>query len=269
MICGLYCLIHPTIPFSRGLFYIMIGSGCIAIIFQLDANPAPQPLQQLANNGIGRIVADIHAKGKSLTCQHCGKSFHTPPLIQGSSTFCSEACKAAGYTRLERPRFFLQPPLPPEELHVLLEQAIQFGERAIQAQQSGKTDRPLMIATHRGRGASAHTKKVINGLRLYQLDEWAQQLKQHPPPEPQLQGGIKGSQAFFQHARHAQQALQQIQPQQNPFALFQLTEPIELSDLAKLSPYDANTQAAYDRLHTLLQEGERELQQLLSATPHA
>lgn len=260
---GLWGWFQPSWAISRSALLVFLGGSILLLLTRLDQHPAPLTPEQLQEQGIGHIAARIAPQQEALRCQHCRKSFHTPPKIQGTAIFCSDECMIAGHTRMEKPRFYLQPPLTPEQCHTHLEQAIQLGERALQASSKRKEDRPLLLATHQGKGALSKSKRVIQSLRIYKRPEWADQLAASPPPEPQIQGGLRGSKAFFKAAKKIQAQLDKLDPHDQPFALFQLTEPIDLTDAHALAAPTPQHQEAKDHLLMLLEQGQREFEQLL------
>lgn len=272
LIVGLFLFVLGTVYWlqsslsnSMGSFFILLGMGWLGLLSKYSTYQFPISVDVLEQNGIGRTVAQVGSSAQEpLFCQNCGKTFTTQPFIQGASLFCSELCKIASHTRLEKPRYFLHPPLPVQELQLLLEQAIQFGERAMRAASQEDIDRPLVMATHQGKGARQKIKKVCESLKIYNQNQWVEELQRHPAPEPMIKGGYQGDPHFFTLARELQQFLTSLHTETNPFQLFNLIEPIELADLQKVHVYDEQTQFAYQHLHSLLMEGEKELAAILS-----
>ncbi len=248
---GLHVLFSP-LPVWISLTFLL-GTGCLGVVWLLPQFQEESVLtvEAIEARGLGKIVARLPETSEEV-----------PDIPED----WNESVAPSRHTRMERPRFFLPPPLTAQEMVNLLAQAIQLSQRALQAAAQHRVDQPLLLATHRGKGARAKVEKVTLSLAIWGWTSWANHIRGLPAPEPLSEGGYSGKPEFLDAARQLQQALQEHPLQDNPFTVLQITQALDRKELNMLleRPLSPSQQEMVARLETLLQEGEKRLQQLLS-----
>lgn len=147
-VVGLWLLPQTKISWGFRLFWLVLGLGGMGFAGLRIFRAQPLSPQQLQHLGLGHIVAQFSST----------PSTSSPPNPSGSTPLVSTPVvrvvaeePSRNVTRMERPRYFLAPPLSAETMLSLLEQCIQLSRRALDAAEQQRQDQPLLLATYRGR----------------------------------------------------------------------------------------------------------------------
>lgn len=267
LMLGILSLTQTNITWPHRIFWILLGLGGLGFLSLRHFHAPTLTPAELERLGMGQIVAQASQPKNDTACSLCGKPIQKP-VWQRDRVFCSQKCKTLTKTRMEAPRYFLPPPLPPEAMIRMLDQAVQLAERALHAASKQTVDQPLLLAAHRGQGAIAKVERVALSLDVWGWSSWADQLRFSPPPEPLPQGGYQGDPQFLQLAGTLQQVLKEHSLPINPFELLQLSHALDRQEFAALQnkPLSQKQQETLQRLGRLLEIGERRLLQVLSQT---
>lgn len=251
LVLGVGTLFNTAIPWAYGVMWLVLGGGGLWLFLPSTLQEARLSAEGIEEQGLGKIVAQLPDPSAPM-----------PDIPED----WNESVAPSQHTRMERPRFFLPPPLSAQEMIDLLAQAAQLSQRALQAASQQRIDQPLLLATHRGKGARGKVERVITSLAIWGWASWANHLQERPAPQPLSQGGYDGSPEFIDAAKQLQSALQEHPLRDNPFTLLQIRRALDRKELNAVleRPLSPQQQELAERLGQLLEEGEQKLQELLS-----
>lgn len=245
---GLWLLLQPQVVWPFRLFWLALGTVGVGLILFLEFKPRPMSPQQLQEQGFGQIVAQLDSS-----------TYPVSPALFAKKT-------PDNITRMERPRYFLAPPLPVNNMIEILEQCMQLSQRALLASEQKRRDQPLILATYRGQGAYTKIQRVIASLDVWGCTSWSDRLRKTPPPEPHPTKGYHGDPAFLALARELQEYLRTHPLPEDPFALLGIPHALdrEAFDTLQQQSLTPSQLEVLHRLHTLFVAGETAFQKSLA-----
>lgn len=250
-------------PYSLIFVFVGVGGGVWLVMLALPSHVlSPDELVRL---GKGVIVAKGPSLEGELHCSQCGKEIHTDPITQRDRLFCSEQCRQQTRTQLEGLKAYLSPPLSAKMMIQLLDEAIEFGKQTLRADAAQLPDQSLLLASHRGRGPGPKVERVALSLEVWNYPQWAESLRQYPPPELLPQGGYRGTPDFFRVALELQERIvvekARFQEKFNPFAILKTDRSLDRRDIEgfQKSVSTASQKKAINHLHNLIEMLEERL----------